>query len=42
MLNELLGTAWALPIGGLVFATVGLLWIWIESRRLDRKYGKER
>ncbi|WP_280137994.1 hypothetical protein [Aureimonas sp. D3] len=39
-MDELLGTAWPLPVGGLVMALVGYLWLGRNARAFDRKYGK--
>lgn len=41
-MTELLGTAWPLPVGGLVFGLVSYAALWVMSRRLDRKYGSGR
>ncbi|WP_275477481.1 hypothetical protein [Aureimonas ureilytica] len=38
-MSELLGTAWALPVGGLVMAVVGYVWLRHNAREFDRKYG---
>ena len=42
MLENLLGTAWLLPVSGVVFGVVGITIAWLASRDFDRRYGPEK
>ena len=36
---DLLGTAWPLPVFGLGFGIVALIWAYWSAKRFDRKWG---